>query len=188
MKKEKVTQSVYLPRIVVGNGKWGWRDGADMEYPVCHSWNLKPGSLVFPGGSDGKESTCNAGDLGLIPRLGRSPGGGHGNPLQHSCLENPHGQRSLVGYSPGGRKELDMTERLSTVLASEVMLTIPLGSTPNSWMAGAEGSGTSTLASTPILVTAGSDIPLITVTIQHMQKNPDPRMDPGAPRRPGSYK
>ena len=43
----------------------------------------------FPGGSDGKGSACNAGDLGLIPRLGRSPGGGHGNPLQHSCLENP---------------------------------------------------------------------------------------------------
>ena len=55
--------------------------------------------LGFPGGSDGKESTCNAGDLGSIPGLGRSPGGGHGNPLQYSCLENPHGQRSLVGYS-----------------------------------------------------------------------------------------
>ena len=39
-----------------------------------------------------------------------SPGGGHGNPFQYSCLENPHGQRSLVGYSPGGRKKLDMTE------------------------------------------------------------------------------
>ena len=47
--------------------------------------------LGFPGGSDSKESTCNAGDLGSIPGLGRSPGGGHGNPLQYSCLENPHG-------------------------------------------------------------------------------------------------
>ena len=46
----------------------------------------------FPNGSDGKESTCNVGDLGSIPGLGRSPGGGHGNPLQNSCLENPHGQ------------------------------------------------------------------------------------------------
>ena len=45
--------------------------------------------MVFPGGSDGKESTCNEGDLGSIPRLGRSPGGGHGNPLQYSYLENP---------------------------------------------------------------------------------------------------
>ena len=44
--------------------------------------------LIFPGGSDGKESACNAGDLGSIPELGRSPGGGHGNPLQYSCLEN----------------------------------------------------------------------------------------------------
>ena len=43
----------------------------------------------FPGGSDGKESACNTGDLGSIPGLGVSPGGGHGNPLQYSCLENP---------------------------------------------------------------------------------------------------
>ena len=43
----------------------------------------------FPGGSDGKESTCDAGDVGLIPGLGSSPWGGHGNPLQYSCLENP---------------------------------------------------------------------------------------------------
>ena len=64
----------------------------------------------FPGGSDGKESACNAGDLGLIPGSGRSPGGGHGNPLQYSCLENPHGQRSLEGYSPKHCKESDMTE------------------------------------------------------------------------------
>ena len=56
------------------------------------------------------ESACNAGDLGLIPGLGKSPGGRHGNPLQYSCLENAHGQRSLVGYSPWGHKESDMTE------------------------------------------------------------------------------
>ena len=43
----------------------------------------------FTGGSDGKEFTCNAGDLGSIPGWGRFPGGGHGNPLQYSCLENP---------------------------------------------------------------------------------------------------
>jgi len=45
--------------------------------------------------------------------LGRCPVGGHGNPFQYSCLENPHGQRSLVDYNPGGRKESDTTERLS---------------------------------------------------------------------------
>ena len=64
----------------------------------------------FPAGSDSKESACNVGDLGLIPGLGRSPGGGHGYPLQYSCLENPHGRRSLAGYSPWGRKEWHLTE------------------------------------------------------------------------------
>ena len=54
----------------------------------------------------------NAGDIkdtGLIPGSGRSPGEGHGNPLQYSYLENPHGQ-NLAGYNPWGCKELDMTE------------------------------------------------------------------------------
>ena len=52
--------------------------------------------MGFPGGSDGKESACNAGDLGLIPDLGRSPGGGHGSPLQYSCLENPMDRGATV--------------------------------------------------------------------------------------------
>ena len=60
--------------------------------------------------SAGKESACNVRDLGSIPGLGRNPGGGHGNPLQYSCLENPHGPRSLVGYNPWGCKEPDMTQ------------------------------------------------------------------------------
>ena len=66
------------------------------------------------GGSDRKESSCTAGDPGSIPRLGRSPGGGRGNPLQYSCLENPSGQRSLVGYSPWGCREFNTTEGLRT--------------------------------------------------------------------------
>ena len=70
--------------------------------------------LSFPGGSDGEESACNAEDLGLIPGLGGSPGGGHGNPFQYFCLENPHRQRSLVGCSLGGCKESDTTEQLRT--------------------------------------------------------------------------
>ena len=45
--------------------------------------------MGFPGGSAGKESACSTGDPALIPGSGRSPGGGHGNPLQYSCLENP---------------------------------------------------------------------------------------------------
>ena len=56
---------------------------------------------------------ANAGyvrDAGSIRGSGRSPGGGHGNPLQYSCLENPHGQRKLADYSPWGRKESDTTE------------------------------------------------------------------------------
>ena len=70
--------------------------------------------MCLPGGSDGKESACNVVDMGSIPVLGRSCGGGHGNPLQYSCLENSNGQRSLVDYSPWGHKESDMTEQLCT--------------------------------------------------------------------------
>ena len=68
----------------------------------------------FPGGSDSKESPCNVRDLRLIPGLGRFPGGGYGNALQCSCLENPHGQRSLVGCRPWHRKQSDTTEQLRT--------------------------------------------------------------------------
>ena len=51
-------------------------------------------NLGFPGGSDSKESSCGVGDLSLIPRLGRSPGGGHSNLLQYFCLENPMNSRA----------------------------------------------------------------------------------------------
>ena len=60
-----------------------------------------------------KNTPANAGDLrdtGSILGSGRSSGKGNGKPPQYSCLENPHGQRSLAGYSPWGRKELDMTK------------------------------------------------------------------------------
>ena len=69
------------------------------------------------GGSEVKASACNAGDLGLIPGSGRSPGEGNGNPLQYSCLENPmdSGAWWSGAYSgacsPRGRKESDRTER-----------------------------------------------------------------------------
>ena len=56
---------------------------------------------------------CDGGDLVSIPWLGRFPGGGYGNPLQYSCLENPYEQRSLAGCSPWDCEESDMTERLS---------------------------------------------------------------------------
>ena len=59
-----------------------------------------------------KNLSAKAGELGSISEWERSPGEGHGNRLQYSCVENPHGQRSLSGYSPRGTKELDTTERL----------------------------------------------------------------------------
>ena len=67
------------------DGFWGIRKNCKRP------WNLVlfPASLGFPGGSDGKESACKAGNPGLIPGLGRSPGEGNGNPAQYSCLENP---------------------------------------------------------------------------------------------------
>ena len=70
-----------------------------------------------------KESTCNVEDLGLILGLGKSLGGEHGNPLQYSCLENPHGQRSLEGYSPWGHKESDTTGRVSTTFSYHICKT-----------------------------------------------------------------
>ena len=71
-----------------------------------------PLHIGLPWWLSGKES-CNSettGDMGSIPWWGRSLGGKHGNPFQYSCLENPHGQMSLVGYSPLGHRELDETE------------------------------------------------------------------------------
>ena len=65
----------------------------------------------FPGVSDGKESTCNVGDLGSIPGLGRSPGRGHGNPFQYSCLENPMDRGAWWAAVHRAHKEL---ERLCT--------------------------------------------------------------------------
>ena len=64
----------------------------------------------FLDGSDSKESTCNAEDLGLIPELGRSPGGGHGNPLQYSCLGNPM-DRGAWWATVRGVAESNMTEQ-----------------------------------------------------------------------------
>ena len=70
-----IQETPFDPRV----GKIPWRRDR-LPTPVF---------LGFAGGSDGKESACNEGDLGSIPGLGRSPGEGNGNPLQYSCLENP---------------------------------------------------------------------------------------------------
>ena len=67
--------------------------------------------MGFPGSSESKESACNAGDPGLIPGSGRSPGKGNGYPLQYSCLKNPMDRGVWQAtYSTWGCKELDATE------------------------------------------------------------------------------
>ena len=83
---------------------------------------IPKGKTGFPGSSEGKESACNAGDLGLMPWLGRSPGEGNGNPLQYSCLENPTDRGAR--WAPWGCKESDMTERLTHTLLAEVIETL----------------------------------------------------------------
>ena len=80
---------------------------------ISFVFNVHISLMGFPGSSAGKELACNVGHLGSIPGVGRSPGGGHGNPLQYSCLEKVHGQRSLVGSSLWCLKASDPTEQLS---------------------------------------------------------------------------
>ena len=73
------------------------------------SWVLKD-KWGFPGGSDGKESACNARDLGSIPGSGRCPEEGNGNPLQYSYLENSMDRGAWWATSSWGRKEVDTTK------------------------------------------------------------------------------
>ena len=79
------------------NAKITWTVFKLLEMHGPHPMDL---ILSFPGGSVGKESTCNVGDLVFIPGLGKSPREGNGNPLQNSCLREFHGQRRLVSYRP----------------------------------------------------------------------------------------
>ena len=84
------------------------------ERQFCYlffNWSII--DLGLPRWLSSKESTYNAGHAGSIPGLGRSPGGGSGNPLQYSCLENPHEQRSLVGYRPWSHRQT-LLKQLST--------------------------------------------------------------------------
>ena len=78
----------------------------------------------------GKESTCNVGDLGSIPGLGRSPGEGNGNPLQYSCLENPMNRGAWRATVHGVAKESDMTKQLNNNI-----ITIIIGLQKFPWMA-----------------------------------------------------
>ena len=107
----------------------------------------------FPGGSDSKESACNVGDMGLISGLERSLGGGHGNPLQYSCLDNTHGQRSLVDYSLWGHKESSTAKSVSLSWGAR-----EVGS-PCEWRGGARHCSRATVGESG-LETAGLPKPL----------------------------
>ena len=89
-------------QIQCGENLWGEKLAARIQVKTCLPWEPYPMESLsaeitgtrhiysgFPGGSDSKDSACNAGDPTSIPELGRSPGGGNGNPPQYSCLENP---------------------------------------------------------------------------------------------------
>ena len=104
-----------------------WFDCWVGKIPLRRDRLPTPVFLVFPGGSDGKESACSVGDLVSIPGLGRSPGGGHGKPLQYSCLENCCGQRSLVGCSLLRSQRLghDWVTKYSTAVSYSTSLVLP---------------------------------------------------------------
>ena len=92
------------PRLILG---WERSPGEGIGYPLLYSWAFLMAQMVKNLPATWETWVQSLG-------LGRSSGGGHGNPLQYSYLENPHGQGSLVGYSPWGCKRSDMNERLST--------------------------------------------------------------------------
>ena len=78
----------WIKKILLHHAKYLKRSSGVLQF------DLTDYSLDFPGGSDGKESACNAGNLGLIPGSGKSPGEGDGYPLQYSCLENAMDRRA----------------------------------------------------------------------------------------------
>ena len=92
---------------------------------------LNPFFFKYSSGSVSKESACR---VGSIPGLGIPPGGGHGNPFQYSCLENPYGQRSLVGCSPWGhRVGHDWATKHTWRLPGEITITSDMQMTPPLW-------------------------------------------------------
>ena len=80
-----------------------------MDHSVIETVTLYYLQSGLPWWCCGKESTCNAGDAGSIPGSGRSPGGGHGNPLQYSCLENSTDRGAWLAIVQGIRKNHSLT-------------------------------------------------------------------------------
>ena len=102
-KKQNKTKPGIECKVLVVKSTWIFL----LWYPVLHM-------VGFPSGSDSKESACNTGDLGSIPKQGRSPGEKNDYPLQYSCLENSMDRGAWQAtYSSWDHKELDMTERFS---------------------------------------------------------------------------
>ena len=131
-KRFSVSQGSYKASCHLSLVLWGQRRCRDEEVRCwrkrnrygekhCPLWESSPSWLAcplctfmsLPGGSDGKESACDAGDKASIPGWGRPLGEGHGNPLQYSCLENPMDRGAWQAYSPWGRKGSDTTEWLT---------------------------------------------------------------------------
>ena len=81
----------------------------------------------FPGGSDGKDSACSAGDLGLSPRLGRSPGEGTGNPLQYSCLENSWTEKPGGLQSMGSQSQTRLSDQKFYIFQREQLISNQMG-------------------------------------------------------------
>ena len=93
---------------------WTWGGGRLALTVICYMPCTIKGS---PGGSFGQESSCNAGDLSLIPGFGRSPGKGSGNPLQYSCLGNPVDRGACRAMVHGvSRVEIDFGTKINTTM------------------------------------------------------------------------
>ena len=103
----------------MGYSPWGCKESDTTErlhFRTLDSKLLYSKGTSFPGGSEGKASACNVGDLGSIPGSGRSPGEGNGNPLQYSCLENPMDRGAWLQSIESQRvgHESDFTHSLKT--------------------------------------------------------------------------
>ena len=109
-KKHTIKKNTFTYREETKTSGWG-QGGMDegsgkvqcLCYKIRNSWGCNGG---FPGGSVVEKLHASAGDPGSIPGSGRSPRAGSGNLLQYSCLQKSHGERSLVGYSPWGCKQV----------------------------------------------------------------------------------